>query len=976
MAIIPVLTKNGSQQNKATYTSSNIIPVLTKNTVTKTPTVTKSPTPTKPISQPTTSLIKKTNIAPVDNIIAKVSKEPKIGQIFEGFKNIVGQVEQSTKSYIKSAKEEPVSFTKGAVEQFGTDLAVTLTRVAGSVQKNIASQPALGIAGQGLSFKFPDRWDISKQSDAYKKQVENVLKNSPISEQRGANVGKFISDAYQFAVAGEITGATVGTKILVPTAERYLPKAIKLIPAINNVIGFTGLGQLQYDKTQDSSRIDKLKSDIIMAGLFEAIPILSKGLTKGTKESISKLVGKTAKDLKSPTGAEIDALEKEITTVKDAIENDTGKKAEVIFTQNVAKASDQQLKEVSAKELGFKEGENKVTKISIDKIDSGLSPLMKDKKLNVDSMIDTLKKGEDLPAIPVYKDGEKFILNSDGNRRYQAYKQAGIKEVPVKIEAKTSMTPLAKNNAERKIVADDGEAGLYDADKVKQFLKSSNYDKLSQQEQNKLNNLVYSLRNFNGNVENILNPSEKKFIDQLRRNYPEFDNRPQILRNETINPVNNNLVWKGVKTGRSTEPSGLPQSSTRSIIITNGLPDGGIDTSINLSLKHEPIITQVDKELGKAIFAGKPEALKLSKDEFVSKGLAYYKTTPEYKNAPAGDKGWYELTTKNDLERYYREVNPRLPQQPTSTAGLYDTKKGSLFKEAGTYVSTKELKMSPKKQIDLVASGKKPAYAEDYITIADARNNLKYAKDKGLLVGYDKYKRAYVAKTQEALNRVIASGNKGAGIGVKLNPTVEREHGLALGFRDIRVAQQPIADAKIATQKSIQSKPSGVAKQIESKAVEKGLIDKGYNELAQYDSSTIKEQAKLASKYSIEDMNKIASGEIPLPKELKPGTPLSIAEDYAIKNGDTELLQKLAKSPLATQISESASELSLSRMRDTNSPVKIMKDIINIRKKAFESKFKEKSVDQVVKDTTKQIKAKVKAPDRYDWNNFVKSLEC
>lgn len=172
----------------------------------------------------------------------------------------------------------------------------------------------------------------------------------------------------------------------------------------------------------------------------------------------------------------------------------------------------------------------------------------------------------------------------------------------------------------------------------------------------------------------------------------------------------------------------------------------------------------------------------------------------------------------------------------------------------------------------------------------------------------------------------------------------------------------------------IQPKTSGVAKQIESKAVEKGMVDKGYSELAQYDSSTIKAQSKAASKYTIDDMNKIATGEKPLPKELKPGTPLSVAEDYAIKNNDTELLRKLANSPLAKQISESASELSLSRMRDSNSPVKIMRDIAKIKEEAFKKRYAGKSVKEVSDKVVADIKKKVKPVDKYDWNNFVKSL--
>jgi hypothetical protein len=178
--------------------------------------------------------------------------------------------------------------------------------------------------------------------------------------------------------------------------------------------------------------------------------------------------------------------------------------------------------------------------------------------------------------------------------------------------------------------------------------------------------------------------------------------------------------------------------------------------------------------------------------------------------------------------------------------------------------------------------------------------------------------------------------------------------------------EQPISEVKT----------SGVAKQIEAKAVEKGMIDKGYNELAQYDSSTIKAQSQEASKYSIDEMNKIATGENPLPKELKPGTPLSIAEDYAIKNKDYELLRKLAKSPLATQISESASELSLSRMRDTNSPVKIIRDLIKTKEEAIKSKLGTKTIEEATNNIKKSIKKEIKIPDKYDWNNFINSIQC
>ena len=160
---------------------------------------------------------------------------------------------------------------------------------------------------------------------------------------------------------------------------------------------------------------------------------------------------------------------------------------------------------------------------------------------------------------------------------------------------------------------------------------------------------------------------------------------------------------------------------------------------------------------------------------------------------------------------------------------------------------------------------------------------------------------------------------------------------------------------------------SGVAKQIEAKAIEKGLVDKGYAELAGYDASTLKAQSELGAKYNLDEHIKFTRGEKPLPEGMKPGTPFSIVEDYAIKNGDGVLMQELAKSPLASQISEAASEVSLSRIRETDSPVKAIKEITEIRQKKAETKVKD-----IAKEKVKIVKeAKIKT-----WSEFVKNLQC
>lgn len=162
------------------------------------------------------------------------------------------------------------------------------------------------------------------------------------------------------------------------------------------------------------------------------------------------------------------------------------------------------------------------------------------------------------------------------------------------------------------------------------------------------------------------------------------------------------------------------------------------------------------------------------------------------------------------------------------------------------------------------------------------------------------------------------------------------------------------------------AKVSGVAKNIESKAIEQGMIDKGINELPEYDSSTVKKQAELGSKYTTQQLEEIArTGN--LPEGMKPATPLSILEDV-YKNNPEKLIE-IAKSPLTSRISESASELSLSRMRDKGSAVEIIKEVIKGRREKF---------SEDIRNETKKLKEEVKKtkPSKDAWLDFVESIKC
>jgi hypothetical protein len=173
------------------------------------------------------------------------------------------------------------------------------------------------------------------------------------------------------------------------------------------------------------------------------------------------------------------------------------------------------------------------------------------------------------------------------------------------------------------------------------------------------------------------------------------------------------------------------------------------------------------------------------------------------------------------------------------------------------------------------------------------------------------------------------------------------------------------------------NKPSGVAINIEAKAIEQGMLKKGYKELAEYDSSTIKEQADLASRYDVKELNKIARGDAPLPRELKPGTVLSIAEDYAKNNQDINLMRDLARSPLVSRISESASEVSLSRMREKGTTIDAMREIIKARQESYKAKTGREYIKDEVAEV-KKIKEEIKKslPKKNEWIDFLSEITC
>src|SRR3990167_689272 len=251
--------------------------------------------------------------------------------LFEGAKGFI----KSVPGFIKASAKHPTETYKGILEE---EIISFGGAVTGYIQKGITS--AVGI-------KVPERWDILKQRQAWKELRSTEIAKKPEDVRKAIETGRFIGSFIPYPLGSELAGLTIGARATTPIITKFIPKVKFLIPRINNIVGFTGVGQLEYDKEIDGTRVDRLKNDVIMLGLFEAGGVLAKGLSKATSKIVSKTYTDVAGKLKSKKPVAITDLEKKVIETKEAIANDTGRPANVTLAENITKASEKELEFVS-----------------------------------------------------------------------------------------------------------------------------------------------------------------------------------------------------------------------------------------------------------------------------------------------------------------------------------------------------------------------------------------------------------------------------------------------------------------------------------------------------------------------------------------------------------------------------------------------------------------------------------------------------
>ena len=241
------------------------------------------------------------------------------GQIGKAVKETVKQTIDflpKLPDYIKQAAKDPGTAAAGG----GEAVLTTFGSLAGLVQQGISVV---------TNKPVPERWDISKQVQAIPRLSKSLLKNT--NEEKAFTTGQFIGQILPYALGAEVVSVGIGKTLLTPTAEKFLPGAVKFIPIINNAISFLGIGQITHNP-ENGNRVDQLKNDLIMLTMFETGGLVAKGLSKGTKT----LLRSTLNDVKGKPKIDFETTQPKVTDVKDGIKFDTGKPAELIATEQMA----------------------------------------------------------------------------------------------------------------------------------------------------------------------------------------------------------------------------------------------------------------------------------------------------------------------------------------------------------------------------------------------------------------------------------------------------------------------------------------------------------------------------------------------------------------------------------------------------------------------------------------------------------------
>lgn len=174
-------------------------------------------------------------------------------------------------------------------------------------------------------------------------------------------------------------------------------------------------------------------------------------------------------------------------------------------------------------------------------------------------------------------------------------------------------------------------------------------------------------------------------------------------------------------------------------------------------------------------------------------------------------------------------------------------------------------------------------------------------------------------------------------------------------------------------------KPSGIALDIEAKAIEAKLT-KRIDDIAGFDPIKRSEQIKAAVELvnrDIEKAKRIMRGEELPPTNILPESILLALEEGAFKARNFELIRELGQSSIVKETSTLAQRFGLLAERASDSPVKAIQDIVKFRETKLEGRTKAQA-KQIRERTIEEARTEIKktASKRPAWEDFINELKC
>jgi hypothetical protein len=170
------------------------------------------------------------------------------------------------------------------------------------------------------------------------------------------------------------------------------------------------------------------------------------------------------------------------------------------------------------------------------------------------------------------------------------------------------------------------------------------------------------------------------------------------------------------------------------------------------------------------------------------------------------------------------------------------------------------------------------------------------------------------------------------------------------------------------------TKTSKLGLKVETTAVEKKLTQ-DLGDLPDYKTMNMADQAQKATDLITSDPEKawrVALGQEETGSDLRSQSVFKALE-ASISTPEDAI--KLANSPLVSEASALGQKIKALDVQTTDSPVENIKSIVDARAKAVEKKSG-LSVDKAIAQTEKEIKARIKTPDKYEWSSFLESIKC